>query len=88
MNGIYLYFVNKHLSSWALLGLQGTVYRLEYRIFYRVISDIFVVLRETTLTISDSIETGSPVETEMVRVVFRSTKEITEITRFEKKNDL
>ena len=22
MNGIYLYFVNKHLSSWALLGLQ------------------------------------------------------------------
>ena len=21
MNGIYLYFVNKHLSSWALLGL-------------------------------------------------------------------
>ena len=23
MNGIYLYFVNKHLSSLALLGLQG-----------------------------------------------------------------
>ena len=22
MNGIYLYFVNKHLSSWALLGLK------------------------------------------------------------------
>ena len=22
MNGIYLYFVNKHLSRWALLGLQ------------------------------------------------------------------
>ena len=22
MNGIYLYFVNKHLSSWSLLGLQ------------------------------------------------------------------
>ena len=22
MNGIYLYFVNKHLSSWPLLGLQ------------------------------------------------------------------
>ena len=24
MNGIYLYFVNKHLSSWELLGLQAT----------------------------------------------------------------
>ena len=23
MNGIYLYFVNKHLSSWALLGLNA-----------------------------------------------------------------
>ena len=23
MNRIYLYFVNKHLSSWALLGLKG-----------------------------------------------------------------
>ena len=22
MNGIYLYFVNKHISSWPLLGLQ------------------------------------------------------------------
>ena len=28
-----------------------------------------VLLGETTLTISDSIETGSPVETEIVRVV-------------------
>ena len=25
MNGIYLYFVNKHLSSWALLGLNQSV---------------------------------------------------------------
>ena len=24
MNGIYLYFVNKHLSSWPLLGLEAT----------------------------------------------------------------
>ena len=32
----------------------------EDRIFNRVISDISVVLRETTLTISHSIETGSP----------------------------
>ena len=41
-----------------------------------------VLLRETTLTILDSIETGSPVETEIVRVVSLSTTEITEITRF------
>ena len=34
----------------------------EDSIFYRIISDIFVVLRETTLTISDSTETGTPVE--------------------------
>ena len=31
----------------------------EDRIFNHVISDISVELRETTLTISDSIETGS-----------------------------
>ena len=46
---------------------------------------------ETTLTISDSIETGSTVETELVRVVSLSTREITEITRLKrkkKKNDL
>ena len=24
MNGVYLYFVNKHLTSWALLGLKQT----------------------------------------------------------------
>ena len=35
----------------------------EDRISHRVISDISVLLKETTLTISDSIETGSPVET-------------------------
>ena len=56
----------------------------EDRIFNRNISDIFVVLRETTLTVSDSIETGSPVETEKVRVISLSTTEITEITRFKK----
>ena len=36
--------------------------------FNRVISDISVVLKETTLAISDSIETGSQVETEIVSV--------------------
>ena len=25
MNGINLYFVNKHLSSWPLLGLEGFI---------------------------------------------------------------
>ena len=42
------------------------------------------LLRETTLTFSYSIETGSPVETEIVRVVSLSTTEIIEITRFVK----
>ena len=32
----------------------------EDRIFNRVISDISIVLRESTLTISDSTETGTP----------------------------
>ena len=51
-------------------------------IFKHVISDISVVLRETTTTTSDSFETGTPVETEIVKVVSLSTTEITEITRF------
>ena len=39
------------------------------RTFNRVISDISVVLKETTITISDSIGAVSPVESETVRVV-------------------
>ena len=54
------------------------------RIFDRVISDISVVLRETSLTISNSNESVSPVEFEIVRVVSLSTTEITETIRFEK----
>ena len=50
--------------------------------FYRIISDIFVVRREITFTILDSIETSFPVATEIVRVVSLSTTEITETTRF------
>ena len=57
----------------------------EDRIFNRVISDISVVLRETTLILPDSIETGSLVETEIVRVVSLSKTEITEISRLKKK---
>ena len=52
--------------------------------FNRVISDISVVLREITVTISDSIETVSPVESEIVRVFSLSTTEITEKTRSNK----
>ena len=63
-------------------------YAPEDRIFDHVISDISVVLRETTLSISYSIETGSPAETEIIRMVFLRTTEITKITRFKKKNDL
>ena len=56
----------------------------EDRIFYPVISDISVALRETTLTISDSIETDSPVETELVRVDALGTTKMTNISRFKK----
>ena len=58
----------------------------EDRIFDHVISDISVLLRETTLSlsISDSLGTVSQVESEKVRVVSLSTTEITEITRLKK----
>ena len=49
--------------------------------FNRVISDIFAVQWETTLTISDSIETDTPFETEVVKVVSFSTTEITDLPR-------
>ena len=42
--------------------------------------NISAVLRETTLTISDSIETGAPAKSEIVGVVFLCTTEITELT--------
>ena len=38
----------------------------EDRIFNGVISDVSIELRGTTLTTSDSIERGSPVDTEIV----------------------
>ena len=41
----------------------------EDRIFNPVTSDISVVLRDTTLTISNSIQTNLPVEYEIVRVI-------------------
>ena len=56
--------------------------------FNRVISDISVVLRETTLTISDSIEAGLQVKMQKKkRVVPLSTTEITAIIRL-KESDL
>ena len=58
----------------------------EDQIFNRVISDISVIQRETTLSILDSIETGTPVETEIVKVVSLVT-EITEIIRYKKNPD-
>ena len=56
----------------------------EDRIFDRVISDICVILREATITISDSTETESQVETDKVRVVSLTKTEITEIRRLKK----
>ena len=53
-----------------------------HRISNRVISDISVVLRETTLTISDSIETDLPQDSEMMRVVSLSITERIEIHDF------
>ena len=57
----------------------------EGRIFNCVISDISIVLRETTLIILDSIETSSPFEMKIMWVVSLGTMEITEVTQFEKK---
>ena len=65
---------------------QFKVFHPEDRIFNRAISDISVVLRESTLAISDSIETCSPFESEIVSVVTLSTTEITEITRLKNRN--
>ena len=85
--------LQKHQDKPAQLVLAGLCHFLkvllrhpdpEDRIFNRFISDISIVLRETTLTISGSIETVSPVESERVRVVSLSSTEITEITRFQK----
>ena len=60
----------------------------EDRIFNRVISDIFVVLRETAVTFSDSIETGSPAESEIVRVVSHSTTDNRDKTIWKKKKTI
>ena len=54
-------------------------------IFNRFIQYISVVQKEINLTISDSIETGSRVESEIVRVISLSTTEIIGITRFKKR---
>ena len=48
----------------------------EDQIFNCVILDVSTILGETTLTISDSIKTGSPVESDIVRRVSLSTTEI------------
>ena len=47
----------RHVKTRACLGNGLRYLDPKDRIFNRVISDISVVLRETTLTISDSIET-------------------------------
>ena len=76
-------FVNfLHIKGLFTVVLQLYV---EDRIFNRVVSIISVVRRETTFTALDSIETVSPVESEIVRVAFLSISELTEITRFKKK---
>ena len=63
-----------YVLSFLIVVMHFKVYYREDRIFNRIISDISIALRETTLTISDSVET-----VEKVRVVSLSTTEITKI---------
>ena len=42
MNGVYLYFVNKHLSSWPLLGLLTNDYIFDSLKFEGVIRREFI----------------------------------------------
>ena len=75
--GTKIEITNYQLKS-GFTKLRG-IWTLTIRFFNRIISDIFDVLRETTFTISDSMETILPVESEKVRVISLSTAEITEI---------
>ena len=69
--------VTRKVSLCQYLYLEEIkVFNPEDWIFNHVILDIYVVLRETTLTISDSNEIGSPVESEIMRVVFLCSTEI------------
>ena len=69
-------------------GIKGTrTFKTGIR-FNRVIMDISVVLRETTLTILIPLKKSSLVETEIVRVFSLRTTAITEKTRFKKNPDL
>ena len=73
------------LFSKELISFIGTLDKCHTSVFNALINcviwDIFIVRRKTTLTISDSIETGSQVRTEVVRVISLRTTEITERTR-------
>ena len=90
-------FTNVCLTLYHTIQVLDTLryWDPEDRIFNRIILDISVALKETTLTISDSIETGSPetfltipdsvevgspVKTKIMRVVSLNTMEIIEIT--------
>ena len=72
--------------------MSGPFINLRYLIlkigffFYRVILVISLVLRETTLTISDSTGETVSLQYEIVKVVSFSTTEISEITRLKKSN--
>ena len=80
-----LLFTIHHISKSVKLKAAYSIWILKTSFLILLFSDISVALRKTILTISDSIETGPPVESEIVRVVSLSTTEITEITRFRRK---
>ena len=77
-------FIRRYLIPISSQGLQFFISRpqkkLRYpdhkdRIFNLVISDISVLQRETALTLSDFIDTGSPLETEKVKMISLSIME-------------
>ena len=65
----------------AIQCLKLTVSHPDDRIFIGVVSDVSVVLRETTLTIQILLRQAQQFEKEIESVVSLSTTEITEIKR-------
>ena len=67
MNGIYLYFVNKQLSTWPLLGPEALPYSIHV---YQpeMINETFfkITLRFTSITISNTVSLFSMCSLDML----------------------
>ena len=81
-HSVFKRLVSQGRQKVSLCGNGLSYQDSEDRTFNRAFSDVSVVFREITLTISDSIETDSPVESEIVRVVSLRTTERIDIPRF------